>query len=212
MEDDTRNLAIELGQLAGDWQLLARLVEPQLSRAPRAASSWLFKVMVAARATPKAVGEAVAAIPEELEGKVQEVTQIATLELQHGHKERALRRLYVMRRRHMDSAEAAMAHLIAHVAVTEDLPLMEDSLEVAGPGTSVSLITDEGAETVFTVEPVGLPDLPPAQGFGRSEAFARCTRRFAAADSEQLRRQSNLHSSAHQLGVPVSSCTSQAGL
>jgi tetratricopeptide (TPR) repeat protein len=161
----TRSLAMELGQQAGDWELLSKLAPAQISDFPDAADSWLFQLMVAGRRNEHEVDTVVAMIPEMLKGKVRELTQIASLEIQHGQKDRAMRRLYAMRRANMDSVEAASAHLIAHVTITDDLPFMEESLDVVALGTSIQLTTDEGTLVVYTLDPLGFRGLPPTAEF-----------------------------------------------
>ncbi len=165
MDRNTRTLAIELGQQAGDWDLLSKLVTAQLKEFPSAASSWLFRLMVASRVAEQEVEKVVAEIPAHLTGNVRELAQVASLEIEHGQKERALRRLYAMRRANMDSIEAASAHLIAHIAITDDLPNMEDSLDVVVPGSSVTLTGEDGAAVDYTIDPAGLEDLPKSQEF-----------------------------------------------
>jgi tetratricopeptide (TPR) repeat protein len=161
---DARSLATELGQQAGDWELLARLAPLQLKDFPKAAGSWLFKAMVAARGLDGELAAVVSEFPEELTGPVREITQVASLEIRCGQKERGLRRLYSMRRANLDSIEAASAHLIAHVAITDDLPYMEEMLDVASEGCSVSL-TSEGGTVLYTIDPVGMDSLPKSPEF-----------------------------------------------
>jgi tetratricopeptide (TPR) repeat protein len=164
VDSDARSLAIQLGQQAGDWELLARLAPAQLKDFPNAAGSWLFKAMVAGRGIHGELAAAVAEFPEELSGQVREITQVASLEIRCGQKERGLRRLYSMRRANLDSIEAASAHLIAHVAITDDLPYMEETLEVVTEGCSVSLTSDGGTVT-YTIDPVGMGSLPKTPEF-----------------------------------------------
>lgn len=162
---ETRTLAIELGQQAGDWALLSRLVPAQLNEFPNAASSWLFKLMLASRVSEHEVAEVVAQTPERLTGKVRELAQIASAEIQYGQKEKAMRRLYAMRRSNMDSVEAASAHLIPHLAITDDLPFLETSVDSVLPGSSVTLATVGGSSVVYTIDPTGLEFLPSSQEF-----------------------------------------------
>jgi tetratricopeptide (TPR) repeat protein len=172
---DTRHMAMELGQLAGDWSLLAKLVPAEFDQAPGEVRSWLLRVMVAARTSTEEVSSALRDAPLGLSGSTQEVTQLATLELRHGYKERALRRLYVMRRRRLDSTEVAAAHVVALLAVTDELPLMEEELPSVVPGTSVTVTDEEGRDQVFTLDPADLPELPSTPEFlsaGSREASA----------------------------------------
>lgn len=167
---DSRTLAIELGQQAGDWSLLSRLVPAQLSEFPNTANSWLFKLMVTSRLAEHQIDEVVAQIPERLTGKVRELSQIASMEIQHGQKDKAMRRLYAMRRSNMDSLEAASAHLIPHLTITDDLPFLEASLDSVVPGSSVTLVTGGGASVVYTIDPTALDSLPNSQEFVRSDS------------------------------------------
>jgi hypothetical protein len=161
-------MAMELGQLAGDWDLLAKLVPAEFDQAPGEVRSWLLRVMVAARTSTEEVSSVLRDAPAELSGSTQEVTQLATLELRHRYKERALRRLYVMRRTRLDSTEAAAAHVVAHMAITDELPLMEEELPVVAPGASVTVTDKEGRDQVFTLDPAGLPELPSTSEFLRA--------------------------------------------
>lgn len=167
MHADTRHMAMELGQLAGDWTLLGRLVPVEFDQAPGEVRSWLLRVMVATRISSAEVSTVLKDAPSELSGSTQEVTQLATLELRHGYKERAIRRLYVMRRKRLDSTEVAGAHLVALLAVTDDLPFMEDELPIVAPGTSVLVVDRSGESQVFTIDPPGLPELPATSEFLR---------------------------------------------
>lgn len=162
---ETRHMAMDLGQVAGDWDLLAKLVPAEFDQAPNEVRSWLLRVMVAARTSAEEVRSVLRDAPVDLTGGTQEVTQLATLELKHGYKERALRRLYVERRRRLDSTEVAAAHVVALLAVTDELPLMEEELPSVVPGTSVTVTDKEGRDQVFTLDPVGLPELPSTPEF-----------------------------------------------
>lgn len=165
LHENTRHLAMELGQLTGDWELLSKLVAAELAQAPGKASSWLFKAMVVARTATEEVAHAIKDTPLELVGSTRELTRLASLELRHGYKERALARLYIMRRRRLDSTEVASAHFIAHLAVTDDLPHMEEELPAFVPGTSVTVIDTLGETMIYTLDPPGLPALPPTPEF-----------------------------------------------
>lgn len=174
LDTDTRHMAMDLGQLAGDWELLSRLIPVEFEQAPKEVRSWLLMVMLAIRTSDEAVRSVLRDAPLALNGNTQELTQLATLELQYGQKEQALRRLYVERRRRLDSTEVAAAHVMAILAVTEDLPFMEDTLPVVTAGTSVALVDDEHKEQIFTLDPSGLPELPSTSEFlkaGSKESF-----------------------------------------
>lgn len=165
---DSRHLAMELGQLAGDWELLNKLIPVEFEHAPQKVRSWLLRVMAAARSS-RSVEEIIKDAPVDLVGSTREITQFASLELRHGYKERALGRLYVMRRRRLDSTEVAAAHLSAHLVVNEELPLMEDPVSV-GTGTSVTLVDGAGKVQTFTLDPADLPELPATPEFLRQNS------------------------------------------
>lgn len=171
---DTRHVAMDLGLLAGDWALLGRLVPAEFIHAPGEVRSWLLRVMVAARSSAEEIGSVLKDVPPELSGNIQEVTQLATLELRHGYKERALRRLYVMRRTRLDSTEAAAAHVVAHMEITDDLPFMEEDLPGVVPGTSVTVTDMDGRDQVFTLDPAGLPELPSTSEFLKAGSKEAC--------------------------------------
>lgn len=159
-----RQMAIDLGQQAGDWTLLESLVEPQLRDEPTRALSWLFKSMVATRAG-KAEQTAVAQeIPAELEGSVTELTQLASFEMQSGMLERGKARLYRMRRERLGDIDAAAALFMA-VALGPKLPGLYDAVEKVAPGTSVSLVDEQGQVTWRTLDPADMPDLPSTSEF-----------------------------------------------
>lgn len=168
-DSHARSLAIQLGQQAGDWELLARLAPIQLKEFPNAASSWLFKAMVAGRGIHGELSAVIGDFPDELSGEVREITQVASLEIRFGQKERGLRRLYSMRRANLDSVEAAAAHMIAHIAITDDLPYIDESPEVVAYGCSVGLSSDSGTLT-YTIDPEGMSGLPSTSEFVSSQS------------------------------------------
>lgn len=162
---ETRHLAMELAQIAGDRDLLAALVPIEFEHAPREIRSWLLRAVTAAHSSVEEVALVLKDAPLDLSGSIQEICQLASLELRHGYKEQAMRRLYVMRRNRLDSTESAAAHVVTLVAVTDELPLMEDELPTVETGTTVTLIDKEGQEQTFTLDPSGLPCLPSTPEF-----------------------------------------------
>ncbi len=162
---ETRHLAMELAQIAGDRDLLAALVPVEFDQAPSEIRSWLLRVVTAAHSSAEEVASVLKDAPLDLCGSIQEICQLASLELRHGYKEQALRRLYVMRRNRLDSTESAAAHVVTLVAVTDELPLMEDELPIVGPGTAVTLTDKAGRDQTFTLDPTGLPQLPSTPEF-----------------------------------------------
>jgi tetratricopeptide (TPR) repeat protein len=164
-EDDNsaRHLAMELGQVAGDWPFLRHLVEVQLKKEPNRALSWLFKLMVSTRLeADDAFHEE---LPELLGGSVRELTQLAVAELTHGEQLKGLRRLYRTRRLHLSSTESAAAHVAAHLALPEGLQPLDEAPESVKPGTSVEIKDAAGGISTITIDPAELGELPGTDEF-----------------------------------------------
>lgn len=168
-DDNARSLAMELGQSAGDWALLKTLATAQHRAAPNHASSWLFKFMVAVRGEPtSALIELLKTFPERLEGSIQQVSQVAALELRHGLAENGMRRMYRLRRENMENVEAASAFLLTCCAITDELPNMEEKLPLVGPGCAVTVRDADGMRVWITLDPEPLTDLPETVEFKSS--------------------------------------------
>jgi tetratricopeptide (TPR) repeat protein len=165
-----RHLAMELGQQAGDWQLLQTLVDPQLEDEGHLAKSWLFALMVAAHTAPASIDELASKLPRVLEGTIREVTQAASAEFQHNQLDKGLARLYRMRRRNMDSTDAAAALHMAVVLSPVRLEHLHTEPEGVGIGTSVQVADAAGVLRWTTVDPAGFDDLPATEEFIRAEA------------------------------------------
>lgn len=165
-DDETRKLAIELGQQVGDWAFLRPLVEAQLRKQPDSASSWLFKLSVSlSSATPAEFQNDLRTVPELLDGSIRAIAQLAVLELRYGEAERGMRRLYRMLRRNMDEPEAFSAYFIAIVGGPGDLPMMEDELAAVALGTHVALLDEFGNHTRLVIDPANVGELPKREGY-----------------------------------------------
>ncbi|MDP3224211.1 MAG: hypothetical protein Q8M96_13865, partial [Rubrivivax sp.] len=173
--DDARHHAIELGQRTADWEFLATLVEPQINRHPDAAVSWNFKFYVAVHRDEASVRAIVGDAPELATGSTDELARLASTEMAYGDREKAVRRLYRMRRAKLDDTEAAAVHLAAHLMPGGELPLLHAVPDTVGPGTSVLLRDPAGQELVRTIDPSDCQVLP-------------LTEEFRHADSEDVRR------------------------
>lgn len=162
---DSRQLAIKLGQTSGDWKLLDSLVEEQLKSAPKQATSWLFKLMVVLRGNIKKETRNTIDIPEELEGTIQHLTQIATFELQEEktHK-KGLRRLYRMWRCNSSSSEAAAAYISAFLLLEECI-VSEKNFETVCAGTCIEISEASGTSLFYTIDPEELENLPQIDEF-----------------------------------------------
>ena len=169
--DETRSLAIELGQQAADWNFLRPLVEAQLRKHPDAASSWIFKLSVSLHSsTPAEFQNALRSVPELLDGPIRATTQLAGLELRYGEAERGMRRLYRMLRRNLDEPEALSAYFISVVAAPGKLPLMDEKLTAAIPGSCVTLVDEFGQATQLVIDPADVGELPKRAGYSDSAA------------------------------------------
>lgn len=164
-DDDARHLAMELGQRASDWDFLATLVEPQINRDPEAAVSWNFKFYVAAHRDEESLKSIVDDTPEVATGSTDEVARLAGVEMTYGDREKAMRRLYRMRRARLDDTETAAAHLAVHLMAGGELPLLHGVPERVGPGTSLLLRDPEGHELVRTIDPADCQAEPLTEEF-----------------------------------------------
>lgn len=169
--DETRSLAIELGQQAADWAFLRPLVDAQLRRYPDNAGSWLFKLSVSLHSsTPAEFQNDLRSVPELLEGPIRTTTQLAGLELRYGEAERGMRRLYRMLRRNLDEPEALSAYFISIVGAPDELPFMEEKLPSVAPGSCVALVDEFGQSTRLVIDPSDVVELPRREGYSDSTA------------------------------------------
>lgn len=169
--DETRGLAIELGQQAADWAFLRPLVEAQVKKEPARAGSWLFKMSVSLHsATPAEFQNDLRSVPEVLDGPVRALAQLSNLELRYGEVARGMRRLYRMVRKNMDEPEALSAYFISIVAGRTDLPSMEAELPAVVPGSSVTLQDEFGHAVEVVIDPDDVGELPNREGFLSTES------------------------------------------
>lgn len=174
--DDTRSLAIDLGQQVGDWTFLEPLAEAQVRKAPLLAKSWLFKLLVALRASTPAQFQAdLRAVPEILDGSIRTLAQLSSFELRYGEPQRGLRRLYRTARVNFDEAEALSAYFLAIVAGPADLPMMDEKLPAVAAGSAVTLVDEQGLTFQVIIDPDHVADAPKRESFyapGSKEAVA----------------------------------------
>lgn len=169
--DETRSLAIELGQQAADWAFLRPLVDAQLRKHPNAAGSWVFKLSVSLHSsTPAEFQNDLRTVPEVLEGPIRAMTQLAGLELRYGEAKRGMRRLYQMLRRNLDEPEALSAYFISVVAAPGDLPLMHEKLPAVASGACVTLVDEFGQTSHLVIDPSDVGELPKRAGYADQAA------------------------------------------
>lgn len=159
--DVARNLAIRLGQDAGDWDFVQPLADKQRERFPGRASSWAFSLAVALRSGKMLqFNQLLAQVPAELEGTLEQKGQIANTEVRHGRLSQGQQRVYRMFRENLDDADAAAKYMVGLVSALEPVPNMEESLERIAAGTSVRLTDEFGAQVTFTLDPAEVANLP----------------------------------------------------
>lgn len=152
--EGTRQIAIEMAQGAGDFQLLERLADAEVRHAPDKAASWVFRVSVALRRLSlPALSDLIASLPQELTGTPRHLAQLASAEIRYGDRRKAMRRLYGMYRADLDSAEAASAYVMPMLSANAELPFMEAQLAVVAAGTTVTLVDDMGVQIVVAIDP-----------------------------------------------------------
>jgi tetratricopeptide (TPR) repeat protein len=162
---NARHLAIELGQMVGDWELLKTLVAPQLRHQPVSAMTWLFSLMVATRESPAAVLDVLARIPPIVEGSIKEIAQIAAAELRSSRAAEGLRRLYRLRRSNLGDSDAASTHFALVATAPEGLPDLELELPVVTAGSAVRIVLGNGESLWRTIDPTGMGDLQSTEEF-----------------------------------------------
>ncbi len=152
--DEIRHLAINLGYRVGDWAFLSPLAEIQIRKVPTEAASWLFMLHVARHVElPAVFQEKIRQVPEELSGSIRNIAQLASIELQYNESLRGLRRLYRLLRQNLDDPEAFSVYFISIMTAPTELPLMEDSLLEAIPGSALILIDEFGHELKVVIDP-----------------------------------------------------------
>lgn len=162
-----RHLAIDLAQLSRDWVAIDRLSKIQLEAAPRLCRSWLLRIGAVHRTTGGVAG-VIKDIPLDLEGSLQEIAQLATIELRDGQEEKGLLRLYQMRRRSLSETEAAALHLKSVLLIGKTLEALDNEPVTAAPGTCVEVTGEDGTSRYWTIDPDILKDLPATDEFVRS--------------------------------------------
>ena len=165
-DDDARGLATELAQSAGDWDLMRTLSQAQMRVAPTHASSVLLAFMVAEHSEPlAALVEMLDGLPADLEGTVQQVSQVAVLEMKFGHAVSGMNRIYKLRRMNSENIEAASAFMLAYCVVPDNLPDMEETLPEIAAGTSCLLRQTDGQEMWLSLDPAAVGELPETTEF-----------------------------------------------
>jgi tetratricopeptide (TPR) repeat protein len=162
---EARHMAIQLGQIVGDGELLKQLSIVQLKEAPEKAMSWIFRVMMAGRESHAEMLSVLAKVPEVIHGTTRELTQLAICEMSNGFEARGLRRAYRMRRMSLTDVDVAASYLSAPVAVRRPLPNLEQALPKITPGSYFTVVDTEGREFTRVIDPPEFFDLPSEGDF-----------------------------------------------
>lgn len=169
-------LAIDLGQLASDWEFLVPLLELHCKQRPCEVGGWLLRLVVDLKMRKMARFHSVLnSIPDLLAGSPSLLAQLASLEMRFGSKKTGMRRLYGLYRRNLEDTSVASAYLIALVVGPTDLPFMEESLPKMCPGAAITLKSDSGERVTLALDPEELSELPEKEEFlDLSSETARC--------------------------------------
>jgi len=164
--DDTRRLAIELGQQAGDWTFLQPLANEQITAEPHLAKSWLFKLSIALKAsTPAQFLNELRSVPELLEGSITSLAQLASLEIRYGEKDRGMRRLYHFARMNFDDPKALSSYFLSIITGPTELPFMDEHLTRIVAGSAVTLQDETGQILQVIIDPEHVNNAPIRENF-----------------------------------------------
>lgn len=165
-DSEIRGLALNLTQMTRDWPKVHALAKVELSHRPNDCRSWLLSISASAQCdSSEALAQLITDAPLALVGSPQELARLASIELQHSQGEKALLRLYVMRRKQMADAEAAALHLVSVLVTGVELKEIDCAPEAAGPGTCVTVQTDDGTIRHWTIDPTDVDELPSSDEF-----------------------------------------------
>ncbi len=165
-DERARGLAMELGNIAGDVELLHKVAEVEFERSPDQAASWIFRHTLDLQTMSLVeLRDRLAPAPLTLKGSIHELTQLAAEELRLGLDAQGMRRLYRMRRINSATIESASAVFIAFATAHEHLPDMEESFEPVRAGSHVTLVDADGIKVNVTIDPAEAGDLPATTEF-----------------------------------------------
>ena len=185
-DERARSLAMDLGNQAGDIALLTAVANAEFDRSPEKAASWIFRHTLDLQTMSLVeLRGRLSAAPLNLEGSIRELTQLAAEELRLGLEREGLRRLYRMRRLNEADIESASSLFIAISTGRDQLPDMEDALDVVRPGSHVSLVDEGGVRVQVTIEPPEVGELPPTAEFKPSTS-AEAIRLIGAATGAEI--------------------------
>lgn len=170
-DERARGLAMELGNSAGDVQLLRKVADVEFERSSDQAASWIFRHTLDLQTLSFVeLRERLAPAPLTLKGSIRELTQLAAEELRLGLDGPGMRRLYRMRRLNPAAIESASAVFIAFATAPEQLPDMEESIAAVRAGSHVTLVDADGIRVSVTTDPIEVGDLPATTEFKSSAA------------------------------------------
>ena len=170
-DERARALAMELGNCAGDFELLRKMADFEFERSPTQAASWIFRhTLDLQKLSFIELRDRLIPAPLALEGSIRELTQLAAEELRLGLFGPGMRRLYRMRRFNTAAIESASSMVIAFTTEHEQLPEMEESLATVRAGSHVTFIDANGSRVHITIDPVEVGELPANAEFKSSAA------------------------------------------
>jgi tetratricopeptide (TPR) repeat protein len=160
-----RRMALELAQVACDWALVDELAHIDIALEPRDCTGWMLRILAAVNLEKPDVATIVGEVPEDLDASVQDMARLANAEIRYGHVDKGMRRIYRTRRQHMGDVEAAAFHVSTLTLSDRREQLPFPVPEVVGPGTSVLLEDEEGAQRRVTFDPADARMLPVTEEF-----------------------------------------------
>ena len=164
--DELRELALEVGRQAGDWEFLDPLAIVQCERYPNGAGGWLLRLVLSLKTRKMhKFHQTLEIVPGVLDGQLQQIAQIAALELKYDRKAQGMRRLYRLFRTNLDSVEAASGYFTGIVSASGELPFMESSVESIAAGTTVELEDEAGATILVSIDPLDVEGASSRDGF-----------------------------------------------
>lgn len=163
-DEDLRRAAMDIGQIAGDWQFLRPLAEKQLEKFPNDAASWLFWMAVLDRvASPPEFQSELLRVPDDLSGADRNVSGLACLEIKYGQIDKGLRRFYRLIRSNPDNPALLVSYLLT--ILTNRIASIENAPEKIGPGCCFVVESEDGNQEKYVIDPEGCEGLPDKADF-----------------------------------------------
>ena len=168
-DEELRRAAMDIGQMAGDWQFLRPLAQKQLEKFPKDAASWLFWMAVLDRiASPPEFQSELLRIPSELSGADRNVAGLACLEIKYGQTEKGLGRFYRLIRSNPDNPDLLSSYLLT--ILTSRISILENAPDKVQPGCCFVVESEDGNQEKYVIDPEDCDGLPDKADFHHPES------------------------------------------